>query len=1099
MLVHQERRPLDSAALAELPGYPAVILTEDAHRAPDDLAPLLSYTRRTAGTKLVITARVTGTGEVRAVLQRAGFDTGQILEVPIEPLTLGAARALVDALAAGGSALPAAFDEFLAAEGRDTPLIPVVAISMARAGKLTAGPLAFDQGFRDEILRAYTDVTAGDVPGWPQPDVRKVLAAVAAVAPLSSSASDEFLAAIASVAGVSRADLLAIMAALIERNAIVERGDQQRVAPDVLAGEILSLAAVVRGRDTGFVMQLWEALRHHAGPQLVVNLAELAWRLANAGGPDVFSRVWDDIEAGLDAADLEQIAALAPALASLAYTQPERLFTVLTGVLPRLPALEKAGRAAAADAPSGDARDQTDQESTGPAGTPQEALRAVLSYDGQFTADEVTQGITPLLARCAQAAPTLLGPALDALWNLAATDSRQTNQRPDHPARLICDLADLGGIPQGGLEVVLDRVETWLRVPDAPEAPRTPLFALAPLVARNGLRNAWRRHVLELSPFFVVPAKVASTRTRIRRILITQGTGADVRRAVEAAQLLGTAMTPPHAPFGRTVPPEVVLGWEEDDLATVTALRQVAQATNEPLVRRTIRRELEGHATRAASPRVRRVALEVVTELDERVEDDLTKAILGRWVRLLPSRRGVAVPAEEADPGKDGGRPAGPDAPSDSAAIVDAGIAERASNRDAAVAALWRKHGPVKIADVLDERLRVITAAHQSREVQGMGELLAGLGAARPAAIPDLVAEAVALPDGPLDLFLHALLDAWARSDADAFAAALPGLIAARPGVASAVAYGFRVHRWAGLRPQLAQAHREAMAGTGPRLRGQWLAGAGEMLRSDPIAAVPLIIDAAAGAPLGVAQALEAASHYDPDGWSATLKEEQGLAVLTLTLICGWQTWAVQRIISGIARAHPRAVLDALAEDSVDEPAVDEVDGLPEALASHQDVLADWLSHLLLAGRDEWRIAALLPVALGEPLTGGAAKAVADVAASIGAEEMLRLVRMLRFCHGFTVAHPDLVVALLARAEVLLDGEALMEVERRLVAAAVPHGARWSPGSTDETHAAWRDRALQLAQDMTRSASTRTIFSASAAAIQAGMDEEARQWRDDED
>ena len=546
VLVHQERRPLDSAALAELPSNPAVILTEDAHQAPNDLTPLLSYTKHTPGTKLVITTQATGVGEVRAVLQRAGFDTGQILEVQVEPLTLGAARALVDALAAGGSALPAAFDEFLAAEGRDTPLIPVVAISMARAGQAYPGPLALDQGFRDEILRAYADVTAGDVPGWPRSSVRGVLATVAAVAPLPSSASDEFLNAVASVAGVSQADLLGIVATLIERGVIIERGEQLRVGPDVLANEVLGLAAVARSRDTGLVRRLWEALRHHAGPQLVVNLAELAWRLARAGGPDVFGGVWDDVKAELDGADLEQIAALARMLAPLAYTQPERLFMLLTGVLPRLPALEEAARAAAATAPNGDAFDQTDEEPE-PAGTPQEALRtALLSHGGQLTADEVARGIAPLLARCAQAAPTLLGSALDVLWNLAATDIRQTNQHPDHPARLICeDLADLGGISEGGLEVVLDRVETWLGVPDVAEAPRTPLFALAPLVAKNGLRNAWRRHALEFSPFFVAPAKVAGARARIRRILITQCTGADVRRAVEAAQLFGTAMTPP--------------------------------------------------------------------------------------------------------------------------------------------------------------------------------------------------------------------------------------------------------------------------------------------------------------------------------------------------------------------------------------------------------------------------------------------------------------------------------------------------------------------------------------------------------------------------
>jgi hypothetical protein len=1103
VLVHQERRPLDSAALSELPGNPAVILTEDAHRAPDDLAPLLTYTKHTAGTKLLITARATGADEVRAALHHAGFDTGQILEVPIEPLTRGAARALVDSLAADGPALPAEFDEFLAAEGRDTPLIPVVAISMARVDRLAPGPLALDQGFRYEILRAYADVTAGDVPGWPGPTVRGVLATVAAVAPLPGSASDQFFDAAAAVAGVSRANFLGIVAALLQRGVIVERGEQLRVAPDVLADEVLDSAAVVRGRDTGFVTRLWKALGQYAGAQLVVNLAGLAWRLARTDGPDLFGRVWDDVEAEFDAADLQQVDALAPMLAPLAYTQPERLFRLLTRVLPRLPALEQAARVAAENAVADDARDEADEADGTSASTPQQAPRAALmSYRGQLTADDVARGFAPLLARCAQAAPELLGPALDVLWDLAATDGRKTNQYPDHPARLICDdLVDLGRIAEGSLPVVLDRVKRWLRVPDAPQAPRTPLFALAPLLVKVGLRYAQRRQTLEFSPFFVPPNKVAGARDRIRRLLVAQGSGADVRRAVEAAQLLGTATDPPHGYFGRTVPLEVILGWEDDDLATVAALRQLAQATSEPLVRHTIRHELEGDATRALSQKVRRAALELVTELDERVEDDLTEAILGRWVRLLTSRRGIAVPDRVAsDPGGDGGGPAGSDVLSDSATIVDEGTGERTRNRDAAVAALWREHSPAEVIEVLDERLRVIAAAHQSSQVQGMGELLAGLGASRPAAVPDLVAATIALPEGPLDRFLHVLLDAWARCGIDAFVAALPGLIAARPGVASAVADGFRVHRWAGLDPRLAQAHRQAMPIADPRLRGQWLAGAGEILRSDPVAAVPFIIDAAAGADWGVAEALEAASRYDPDGWSASLDEEQSLAVLALTRVCGWRKWGVQRIVSGIARAHPQAVLDALTEESADRLTVDEVDGLPAALASHGAVVAEWLRDLLLAGQgDEWRTANLLPVALGESLTDGAARAVADVVASAGADELLRLVRMLWHCDGFTLAHPDLVGVLLARAETLLDEDGLGEVKHVLVAAAVPRGGRWSSAAMDETHVARRDRALQLAQEMTLSASARTIFNQAAATIQAVMDEDARRWRDGED
>jgi len=64
---------------------------------------------------------------------------------------------------------------------------------------------------------------------------------------------------------------------------------------------------------------------------------------------------------------------------------------------------------------------------------------------------------------------------------------------------------------------------------------------------------------------------------------------------------------------------------------------------------------------------------------------------------------------------------------------------------------------------------------------------------------------------------------------------------------------------------------------------------------------------------------------------------------------------------------------------------------------------------------------------------------------------------------------------------------------------AVPSGGRWSSAATDETHVARRDRALQLAQDMTLSASARTIFNQAAATIQTVMDEDARQWRDGED
>jgi hypothetical protein len=140
----------------------------------------------------------------------------------------------------------------------------------------------------------------------------------------------------------------------------------------------------------------------------------------------------------------------------------------------------------------------------------------------------------------------------------------------------------------------------------------------------------------------------------------------------------------------------------------------------------------------------------------------------------------------------------------------------------------------------------------------------------------------------------------------------------------------------------------------------------------------------------------------------------------------------------------------------------------------------------------------MVPAALGKSLTDGAAMAVEDVVESANDDEMLRLVRMLWLCNGFTLVHPALVGTLLARAEALLNQEALEEVKRRLIAVAVPADGRWSPAAADETHVARLNHSLRLAQDMTLSAAARTSFSETAATLQAVMDEEAQQWRDDD-
>jgi hypothetical protein len=73
--------------------------------------------------------------------------------------------------------------------------------------------------------------------------------------------------------------------------------------------------------------------------------------------------------------------------------------------------------------------------------------------------------------------------ALCLLWSLAQDDDRPTNQFPDHPMRVLAEMAELGtGKPFDYLFAVIDAAESWLGEP----AKLSPLDVLEPMLAVEG-------------------------------------------------------------------------------------------------------------------------------------------------------------------------------------------------------------------------------------------------------------------------------------------------------------------------------------------------------------------------------------------------------------------------------------------------------------------------------------------------------------------------------------------------------------------------------------------------------------------------------------
>jgi hypothetical protein len=282
------------------------------------------------------------------------------------------------------------------------------------------------------------------------------------------------------------------------------------------------------GVDTGFVARVWQAFGTTHAADVIRNFAELDWLIrstasgeAATGFPDVFAGIWKDVRREVIAADSAGRSDALSQLAAVAGSQSSRVFSLVKEILA---------------APTADSH------------------RDWLFGQYEVKHADVQRLAVTLLRTCAAASPVLLPEVLDELWLLAQLNSRPPNQDGNHPARIIEDLGSLGN--PGSLQraqVITSSVRRWLGTPDPAGAPRTPLFALQPLLAKEGMAQEWQPRGLGLSPYLVSVASVTPLREEVRDLVRLVASGGDLRRTVEAIGLLGGALRAPHGYFGQEV------------------------------------------------------------------------------------------------------------------------------------------------------------------------------------------------------------------------------------------------------------------------------------------------------------------------------------------------------------------------------------------------------------------------------------------------------------------------------------------------------------------------------------------------------------------
>lgn len=591
------------ADLDAIPLGQTLLVVDDVHDRKD-LGVLLHYIAHVrSDITLLITSRPYHEQKIRL---DAGSLNFQPLFRPIRPLTLDEHVQLSrEILRAHGS--DEALADRIALITKDSPLATSIGSSLVAQRAIEPEFMINEKDFQLKILERFQDVMLGSIGKASESDsLRELLQLIALLQPISIE-HPEHRSSFEAVLSQPWDVIHRRIRTLRDAGVLLQRGSTLRIVPDLLSDFIVADTCVdsVNRTPTEYADRVFGLIGDDLISHLLISLAKLDWQLSGGLVPSksLLSNIWNVICDRFKTGDNDLRTRLMLEAGTVGYFQPRQILRLakIMADLPIIPNVE------------------TSKPTMRGSGSPERAQTA----------------LTLMLKNAAYGASSdsiVLAEICDQLWELGRRDARALNQTPDHPIRILNELASITpGKPLEFNEQVLVNALSWL--PETRNDDAYSVFdAIGSLLATDGFETESSFKEIQFKPYKIVPSVVAPLRMQIVDAALGELSSSSIKRALQAATLLENAIRGPIGMFNQKVTSEDTNVWKPHFRDVLNRTQQEVKSTPmDPFVHVRLLRSISWYLKYTKDLELNNLAKQIGSAIERNPKFLVSQALLNPW------------------------------------------------------------------------------------------------------------------------------------------------------------------------------------------------------------------------------------------------------------------------------------------------------------------------------------------------------------------------------------------------------------------------------------------------------------------------------------